>query len=190
MESFESSFVINKKTSKELDKALISPSRKKAYIIVIVVSLGIIAFGIARDNVDLWFNTLLVVPAILSMRYLISLHLRMSTLTTEARRKRKRNKMSIKELEFILQLQEDGIHIRDAIFDNKIRKIDYRTLKWLVETKNYYILLQKVWISEGSGFGAIEKAAIDDIGKKEEFIDFIKAKNPKIKIRLKKQKSL
>ena len=187
MESFESSFVINKETSKELDKALISPSKKKAYVIVIVISLGIIAFGIARDNVDLWFNTLLVVPAILSMRYLISLHLRMSTLTSGARRKRKRNKMSTKELEFILQLQEDGVHIRDAIFDNKIRKIDYRTLKWLVESKNYYILLQKeMTMGEANGFGAIEKAAINDIGKKEEFIDFIKEKNPKIKIRLKK----
>ena len=187
MESFESSFVINEETTKELSMAAISPSKKKGYAIIIVITLGIIAYGIARANFDIWFNTLMVMPAMLFISYLMSITMRMDSLTSGARRKRKRNKMSIKELEFILQLQEEGVHIRDAIFDNKIRKIDYRTLKWLVETKNYYILLQKeMTMSEANGFGAIEKAAIDDIGKKEEFIDFIKAKNPKIKVRLKK----
>jgi len=62
--------------------------------------------------------------------------------------------------------------------------IPYGKFRWLIETETFYVLLAGTklgWLEWFSPFGMINKIAIEQAGKKEELLDFLKTNCPKLK---------
>jgi hypothetical protein len=88
---------------------------------------------------------------------------------------------SFGETEFIMKdtLEYDG---------NTVVKMKYKDIRYFIETKTHYLLLPKSqfgwlwfgWVEWFNMFGLIDKAIIDESGKKDNLINFLTCRCEKI----------
>jgi hypothetical protein len=187
MDPIETKIVIDKFTMKKLRSVVVTPFVKKTYIFMFVLFACLLVIGIISSNSSLIKSILLMFPILLSSRFVGHAYGKTDILRIGIRKKRRQNNIKNKEFEFISILNNEYFEIKDAVEykDNSILKIKYSSFGWLIESEDYYVLIQKTLPSLYGWFtycGVIDKATIDRLGKREEFIDFIKRKCPKAKL--------
>ena len=190
METFKTVLTFDKKTSKEINTALVAPFSKKMFLscFILLVILPVLAVMVKRY--ELIIISVALMPFLLYSRFIGLPHGKRAMFLEKVVQLRKNNDIKSLEYKFIISFNADGVEVKDDLVyeNNIIVKMNYDKFRWLIETETYYIILPKnrIGYSEWfNDFGIVNKIDIEDIGKRKEFLEFLKINCSRIKFLLK-----
>jgi len=186
MQLFETNVVFDKNTQKEVIKALRILYMKK-YLIQILVSFTFFIVLFVIDRIDIIFFFLSLAFCLYAVHSIIYYYI--LNLLRLAKDKRLLPDEENREYVFVTYFDENEFVIRDSkdYKDNIIMTLSYDTIHWFIETKTLFVFRVKTkssWIVWHKNFGIINKASIENSGKREELLEFLSCKCKNIRFKL------
>lgn len=162
MDSFETQSVISEDTFQELKKYLMSRKQRSALITLRLLAICLFVAAIfARSYFFMGLMAIAVIIFILEYLLILNKHVKTNI-------KKMQETIHAKECEYTTLFCDAGFKIKNHA-TNAMATIAYDDINRFVETKTCYVLFTKT-----NQFGIVNKSVIDEAGKKEELIRFLK----------------
>ena len=180
MEEIKTPVTFDKDNLKKIRRALFTPFSNRIFLCGIVVAVLVLTFLLISSRYELIIALVIVVSYPIS--YLVATpFIKQRVLLNKIKALRQKNKIENTEYTIVMSFCSDFFEMRDSIDyeNNIILQLNYSDFRWLAETNTHYVILTKTrtgyseWFND---FAIADKDSIDQAGRKDEFIEFLKSK--------------
>lgn len=166
---FETKSIFNEETLKELKKYIMTPRQKVPIIFLIIVSAFMLMFSIFYLSMG-YTAAFAIATLLFILEYFYVMNRNVNTVF-----RRMQESTNATEYEYTTTFNADAL-IGVNHTTNAIANILYDNFQRFIETKNYYILFTRA-----DKYVLINREEIDQAGKREDFLAFLKNKCQNVK---------